>query len=199
MKIEGVTVSEIKDSRGEPTIGVSLKTERGSFSTQIPSGKSRGKNEAVPLRAENAKSILKVGLEEKLKQSLYVSEMLRKEYDDARHKAEQSAKAKSEFLANMSHEIRTPMNSILGFVEEYRADRALNALKSYLPQTAKVRREGNVIIIPAETVVPGDVMLLALGDRVTADCRIIVDNSLDKQPTFPVLPGGRIRVLPENY
>ncbi|MBU1126060.1 HAD-IC family P-type ATPase [Patescibacteria group bacterium] len=65
------------------------------------------------------------------------------------------------------------LNSILGFVEEYRADRSLQALKKYLPVQVKVRRDGSQQIIPAMDLVPGDVMLLSAGDKITADGRII--------------------------
>ncbi|MCH8049749.1 hypothetical protein IH979_03530, partial [Patescibacteria group bacterium] len=65
------------------------------------------------------------------------------------------------------------MNVILGFFEEYKADRSLQALKKYLPQEAKVRREGEVRTILASEIVPGDIMLLSMGDKITADGRII--------------------------
>jgi len=67
MKIENVTVSEISDSRGDRTIEVTLKTASGVSSTKIPSGKSRGKNEAVPLGAKSASEVLGSGLLDKLK------------------------------------------------------------------------------------------------------------------------------------
>ena len=66
MKIEGITVSEILDSRKEKTIEVAVNTSAGSFSTQLPSGKSKGKNEAVTLGLENAKNVLKSGLEKEI-------------------------------------------------------------------------------------------------------------------------------------
>lgn len=73
------------------------------------------------------------------------------------------------------------LNTILGFVEEYRADRSLQALKTYLPLQVKVRREGKILRIPAPEVVPGDVMILATGDRVTADSRLIESQVLEVQ------------------
>ncbi|MFH1712542.1 MAG: HAD-IC family P-type ATPase [Patescibacteria group bacterium] len=65
------------------------------------------------------------------------------------------------------------MNGILGFFEEYKADRSLQALKKYLPQEVKIRRNGQIYIIQAADVVPGDIMLLSMGDKITADGRII--------------------------
>ena len=66
MKIEGITVSEILDSRKEKTIEVAVNTSAGSFLTQLPSGKSKGKNEAVTLGLENAKNVLESGLEKEI-------------------------------------------------------------------------------------------------------------------------------------
>ncbi|MFV1917561.1 MAG: hypothetical protein ACC618_03735 [Patescibacteria group bacterium] len=68
MNIEGITASEIPNSRGEKTIEVSVKNKSGSFSAQLPSGKSRGKKEAVVLGAKSAKNILKSGLEKEITQ-----------------------------------------------------------------------------------------------------------------------------------
>ncbi len=65
------------------------------------------------------------------------------------------------------------LNGTLGYLQEGRADRALFALKQYLPQRARVRRDGQAIDVAAREVVPGDVMLLRAGDRVMADARIL--------------------------
>src|SRR3989344_2383214 len=68
MKIEGITVSEILDSRKEKTIAVTVNTKAGSFSTQLPSGKSKGKNEAVAVGFESAKNVLNSGLEKEIRE-----------------------------------------------------------------------------------------------------------------------------------
>lgn len=73
------------------------------------------------------------------------------------------------------------LNTILGFFEEYKADRSLYALKQYLPVTVKIKREGETKIIPASEIVPGDIMLLAAGDRITADARIIYEEVFEVQ------------------
>lgn len=65
------------------------------------------------------------------------------------------------------------LNAILGFVQEFRAEQALEALKSYAAPIARVRRDGRVVKINAEELVPGDVFVLEAGDRVPADGRII--------------------------
>ncbi len=59
MKIEKITVHEISDSRGEPTIEAVLSAGGGVFSAQIPSGKSRGKSEAAVLSTDSAQNALK--------------------------------------------------------------------------------------------------------------------------------------------
>lgn len=61
----------------------------------------------------------------------------------------------------------------LGFLQEYRAERAIEALKKMAALTATVLREGVETDIPARELVPGDVIVLRTGDRVPADARII--------------------------
>ena len=51
-------------------------------------------------------------------------------------------------------------NSALGFYQEYRAERSLAALKKMLALTARVRRNGQIIEIPADGLAPGDIVLL---------------------------------------
>lgn len=65
------------------------------------------------------------------------------------------------------------LNVVLGTVEEYKADQSLEKLKSYLPQTTQVRRDGKLQTIKSQDIVPGDVLILASGDKITADARII--------------------------
>ena len=64
------------------------------------------------------------------------------------------------------------LNAILGFYQEFRAERSLLALKSMLPRLARVRRAGTVQQLPTEQLVPGDLVLLEAGERVPADGRI---------------------------
>ncbi len=65
------------------------------------------------------------------------------------------------------------LNAILGFVQEYRAERALQALRRLATPIVKVRRDGKIQEIPAEQLVPGDIVLLEAGTRVQADLRLI--------------------------
>ncbi|HLE02056.1 MAG TPA: HAD-IC family P-type ATPase, partial [Dehalococcoidia bacterium] len=61
----------------------------------------------------------------------------------------------------------------LGFVQEYRAERALEALKRMAAPTASVLRQGEEKEIPASELVPGDMVVLRTGDRVAADLRLV--------------------------
>src|SRR3989442_1271538 len=70
------------------------------------------------------------------------------------------------------------MNAILGFVQEYRAERSLEALKSLAAPKAHVLREGGIVAVPSRELVPGEVVVLAAGDRVPADARLLEVASL---------------------
>ncbi len=62
---------------------------------------------------------------------------------------------------------------LLGFVQEYRAERAIQALRQMAAPTATVLRDGREVDVPARDLVPGDVVRLAAGDRIPADARLI--------------------------
>ncbi len=72
----------------------------------------------------------------------------------------------------------TVINAIVGLREEGKAESAMNALKSMMKATARVRRDGAEAQVPAEEVVAGDVVLLAAGDQVPADGRMIQASAL---------------------
>jgi len=63
--------------------------------------------------------------------------------------------------------------AILGFVEEYRSEKALEALKKMTAPTAIVLRDGEEVKVQASEIVPGDIILLYTGDKVPADARLI--------------------------
>lgn len=65
------------------------------------------------------------------------------------------------------------LNAILGFFQEYRAEKAMQALKQMAVIKARVLRDGNINWLPATGLVPGDVVLLEAGNAVPADVRII--------------------------
>ena len=70
------------------------------------------------------------------------------------------------------------VNAIIGFVQEFRAGRAIEALIGMVPENATVLRAGRKLVVPVADLVPGDVVLLASGDRVPADMRLIAVKSL---------------------
>ncbi len=82
--------------------------------------------------------------------------------------------------------------AVLGFVQEYRADRALGALKRMLAPTSTVLRDGVTTKIPSRELVAGDIIVLEAGDRIPADARLAEGHSLkcDEAPltgeSFPV-------------
>ena len=65
-------------------------------------------------------------------------------------------------------------NALLGFLQEYKTEKTLEALKNMAAPTAKVIRDGNEMEIPAVDVVPGDLLVLSAGDRGSpADARLV--------------------------
>lgn len=85
--------------------------------------------------------------------------------------------------------------AVLGFVQEYRAEKALDALKNMLTPMITVMRGGKEEEVPSKDLVPGDVMVLEAGDRIPADARIIENHSLqcDEAP----LTGESLPVIKE--
>jgi P-type Ca2+ transporter type 2C len=65
------------------------------------------------------------------------------------------------------------LNAILGFTQEYRAERAMAALKQLSVPTVRVRRDDQIREVEATSLVPGDIVLLEAGDRVPADARVV--------------------------
>jgi len=65
------------------------------------------------------------------------------------------------------------LNSMVGLIQEYRSERAIQAMKKLSAPRARVLRDGNEVIIPSRLVVPGDVLKIEAGDRVPADARLV--------------------------
>jgi magnesium-transporting ATPase (P-type) len=90
------------------------------------------------------------------------------------------------------------VNAAFAFAQEYRAERATEALRRLLPQQARVRRDGEEIEVPAEELVPGDLLVLRPGDRISADAELVartelrVDNSTLTGESWPVDPEERV-------
>jgi Ca2+-transporting ATPase len=92
--------------------------------------------------------------------------------------------------------------AVLGFIQEYRAERALEALKKMLSPTITALRGGKEEEVPSKELVPGDILLLEAGDKIPADARLVENHSLrcDEAPlTGESVPVGKdIKPLPEN-
>lgn len=84
------------------------------------------------------------------------------------------------------------LNAILGFIQEYRAEKSLEALKELSAPQASVIRDGKLQRIPAKLVVPGDIMVLESGDRVAADGRLL--EAVDLEVNEATLTGESLAV-----
>jgi calcium-translocating P-type ATPase len=65
------------------------------------------------------------------------------------------------------------VNGAFSFWQEYRAEETMAALQRLLPHQVRAQRDGAIVLIAAESVVPGDVIVLSAGDTVPADCRLV--------------------------
>ena len=94
-------------------------------------------------------------------------------------------------------------NSIMGVIQEAKAEKALEALKRMTAPVTKVKRNGRILTIKGTEVVPGDIIILETGNYVPADARIISSSELQIEEssltgeTVPVLKNGNI-ILKEN-
>ena len=65
------------------------------------------------------------------------------------------------------------INAVIGFIQEFKAEQAIEALSSMVPQTATVIRDDKMYTLPAVQLVPGDIVQLAAGDSIPADMRLL--------------------------
>jgi magnesium-transporting ATPase (P-type) len=70
------------------------------------------------------------------------------------------------------------LNAIIGFIQEGKAEKALDAIRNMLSQQAMVKRDGQLISLDAEQLVPGDIVSLQSGDKVPADLRLFKSREL---------------------
>lgn len=89
------------------------------------------------------------------------------------------------------------LNGIIGFAQEYKAEKAIAALKQLVSPKAKVMRDGEVKVIPAREIVPGDIILLEVGDKVPADCELVENINLAVDES--ALTGESIRVRKKTH
>ena len=88
------------------------------------------------------------------------------------------------------------INSIMGFIQEEKAEVTLNDLKAYSVSKCKVKRDGIIHIIDSSLVVPGDVIIYEAGDKITSDARIISESNLSVDES--ALTGESIPVSKNN-
>lgn len=98
------------------------------------------------------------------------------------------------------------INAALGFFQEYRAENALQSLKSFVDRKTRVRRDGKKISISVSQVVPGDIVLLDAGDMIPADGyflraeSVTVDESPMTGETEPVVKNaGSLQEVPSDF
>lgn len=70
------------------------------------------------------------------------------------------------------------INAIIGFIQEGKAEKALDAIRNLLSHNASVRRDGKLITVAADQLVPGDILFLQSGDKVPADIRLFKTKEL---------------------
>ena len=73
------------------------------------------------------------------------------------------------------------INALIGFIQEGKAESALEAIRDMLPLQATVLRDGDRLVLPAEAVVPGEIVFLQSGDKVPADLRLLAVKNLQIQ------------------
>jgi Ca2+-transporting ATPase len=71
------------------------------------------------------------------------------------------------------------LNAVLGFVQEFKAEEAIASLRSLTAPRSRVRRDGKEVIVPSRELVPGDIVIVEAGDRISADGRIITLSHLE--------------------
>ena len=79
------------------------------------------------------------------------------------------------------------LNAVVGFIQEYRSEKAMEAMKQLTAPKARILRNGKEVVIPSRDVVPGDIVLLEAGDRIPADARLL--NVVDLKTDEAILTG----------
>jgi len=94
------------------------------------------------------------------------------------------------------------LNAVIGFVQQYKAEKSIIQLKKILVPNSKVLRANRMKQISSTNLVPGDILILNQGDKITADCRIIESENLEINEailTGESLPVSKsIKLIPTN-
>jgi len=91
------------------------------------------------------------------------------------------------------------LNAIVGVSQESSAEKAIAALQEYSANKAKVLRKGMVSEIKADELVPGDIVHVAVGDRIPADCRVLTILSNSFRVDQSILTGESESVIKDTY
>ncbi|MEZ0537205.1 cation-translocating P-type ATPase [Caldicellulosiruptoraceae bacterium PP1] len=89
------------------------------------------------------------------------------------------------------------INGILGFIQEFRAEKAIESLQSYISYKAKVIRNGKVVDIDTKFLTIGDIVIVEEGDRIPADGELLQAKSLSVDESL--LTGESVPVMKSNY
>ncbi len=104
---------------------------------------------------------------------------------------------RSEFINAAAIMAIVLLNAALGFAQEWRAENAIALLKKLSAPHARVRRDGIISVIPSRELLPGDIMFVEAGDRISADVRITESSSLETDEsslTGESVPSSKIAV-----
>ena len=88
------------------------------------------------------------------------------------------------------------VNALIGYIQEGRAEQAMEAIRNMLSPHASVLRDGHRLTVEGEALVPGDIVLLEAGDKVPADLRVIQSNNLQVQEA--ILTGESLPVTKQT-
>lgn len=108
----------------------------------------------------------------------------------------------SEYIDAITIGVIVILNAAVGFVQEYRSEKAIDAMKKMQAPRAHVLRDGKMTVIPAREVIPGDILVLEAGDHIPADA--VLTDSKDLMTAEAALTGEsspvskKRGVLPEN-
>ncbi len=130
------------------------------------------------------------------KEKVSLVKMLIRQFTDVMVLILLASTAVSAFMGEMTEAVTiiaiVILNAVLGFVQEFRTEKTMEALKNFAAPVAKVLRNGKLVNISTDQIVPGDVIILETGDRVSADAALLecislqVDESLLTGESVPV-------------
>lgn len=150
-----------------------------------PVPKKKSTKEKIGLTSNEAAELLKIHGENRLKEKRKVHplKIFLGQYKDIMTMILLICTAISVFMGEYVEAISIAaivlMNGVLGFIQEYKTERTLEALKNMASPTSNVYRDGGIVKLDAALIVPSDVIILNAGDKIPADCEIIASKNLE--------------------